>query len=669
MNFGDYYETIDELNAVGPRQHNIAPGEKEETLPKSFMGPEFLGTPLNPFQHQLAALNAKIKSGAGKIEFNFPGKGKGTSQSPTPESYGKRERRDMKELLEVAGVKSSIHATFGLTGFSGLGERGFSDQAQEENLKEIKKAIEFAAEATQGGAVVFHTGEYMRPPGEYKDEGGFITFPDEEKMKKEGFYAPEHRNRMHYIVDARTGQIAVNPINESQKFYEPRFRNAKDAGVVGKFDEKIGRKLTEYDLVDIHGNYIDPLNEKDMFNRVPEFESEGTEFKTKSYDWEELQKRTEQYNKDHGTNLTPALFKAKIDMIDRGLSARANSIYHGQRYEDYRKSEKKLLESLKMYEELENNMDEKDLFKIMMQDRNLGIDPQLVRTEYKRPTELIKKELKQIRDNIDHIHQSSASADAQAREAFETARKLDTMENLGKQRSAEGIARMGMHAWQQTKRWNPEKPVYVAPENLWVGQYGSHPKEIIDLTLKSREEMVKRLKNQGINEKEAEKIAKDHIKSTMDIGHLNMWKQYYKKDDPNISPQQRDKEFKKWVLKWTDEMIKKGVVGHIHVSDNFGYDDEHLTPGEGNAPIKEFLESMEKKGYKDIIIEPGAFNPDTILHDSWAYLDSPIYGARPTPGFRSVHQQHFGRNAPPFYVVGGYAPTNEWRLWSEVPLE
>lgn len=670
MNFGDYYEKVDEFADPGLTMGITAPGDKESALPKTFMGPEHLGTPLNPFQHQLAALNAKLKSGAGKIEFNFPGKGKGTSQSPTPESYGKRERRDIKELIDVTGVKTSVHATFGMTGFSGLGERGFSDYAQEENLKEIKKAIEFSAEATDGGAVVFHTGEYHRGPGQTGHDKDFYQFPDESRFNKDGFVSPEDRSKVHYIVDKRTGMIPQGmTYSETQKFYEPKFRTAKDIGAVGKFDSRVGRELTEFDYVDLDGKYLDPLNKEDMFKRIPEFKEENTEFTAKQYSWKDLIEKTERYNKDHNTNLSPALFKAKEDIINQGLQQRASSIYHGQRYKDYIEAEKKLLESQRAYEELEKNLGKEEVWKIMKEDRRIPVDPNLVRLDNKLPSELIAKELRQIRDTLKHTHESSASADSRAMEAFETAESLETMENLGKERTAAGIARMGMHAWEQTKRWNPKNPVYIAPENLWVGQYGSHPKEIIDLTKKARNEMIERLRARGIDENEAKKLAKNHIKSTVDIGHLNMWKQYYKKEDPDISPQQRDKEFKKWVLKWTDKMIKEDVVGHIHVSDNFGYDDEHLTPGEGNAPIKEFLEEMEKTGYNDIIIEPGSFNPDTILHDSWAYLDSPIYGARSSPGFRSIHGQHFGRQAPPFYIVGGYSPSNEWRSWSEVPLE
>ena len=33
------------------------------------------------------------------------------------------------------------------------------------------------------------------------------------------------------------------------------------------------------------------------------------------------------------------------------------------------------------------------------------------------------------------------------------------------------------------------------------------------------------------------------------------------------------------------------------------------------------------------------------------------------------HQAHFGYGAPSNYIVGAYAPSNEWKLWSEVPFE
>jgi hypothetical protein len=81
---------------------------------------------------------------------------------------------------------------------------------------------------------------------------------------------------------------------------------------------------------------------------------------------------------------------------------------------------------------------------------------------------------------------------------------------------------------------------------------------------------------------------------------------------------------------------------------------------------------LEAAGFKDFITEVGSFNANTILHDTLAELGSPLYaldrgGRRMTMG--KMQRGHFGYTAPANYIVGAYAPSNEWRLWSEVPLE
>ena len=105
------------------------------------------------------------------------------------------------------------------------------------------------------------------------------------------------------------------------------------------------------------------------------------------------------------------------------------------------------------------------------------------------------------------------------------------------------------------------------------------------------------------------------------------------------------------------------------MTDNFGYDDEHLTPGKGNVPMKEFIKKMEAAGLKDFIAEAGSYNGTEVMHETWALMGSPIYSTTRSPTFRSMHEQHFGYHNPSAYIVGAYAPSNEWHLWSEVPLE
>ncbi len=63
------------------------------------------------------------------------------------------------------------------------------------------------------------------------------------------------------------------------------------------------------------------------------------------------------------------------------------------------------------------------------------------------------------------------------------------------------------------------------------------------------------------------------------------------------------------------------------------------------------------------------FNPVDVVADTFSYFGSPVYNIARGPSFSQFHQQSFGYDAPPFYTVGAYAPSNEWKLWSEVQLE
>jgi hypothetical protein len=186
--------------------------------------------------------------------------------------------------------------------------------------------------------------------------------------------------------------------------------------------------------------------------------------------------------------------------------------------------------------------------------------------------------------------------------------------------------------------------------------------------------MAAKLQRQGYSESDAKKRAETHIRATLDTGHLNNWRQHFQaKTDENgkviETPEQVDKRFNKWYLEQVKNMIDKKVLGHIHLTDNWGYDDEHLTPGQGNTPTKDVVKMLEKAGFKDFITEVGSFNANTILPDTLAELGSPVYALGRHMSFGRMQHGHFGYAAPPNYIVGAYAPSNEFKLWSEVPLE
>ncbi|MBR9692561.1 hypothetical protein GOV07_01375 [Candidatus Woesearchaeota archaeon] len=679
-----YYHALDRTfseEEYGPQQPQVLDDGSEW---QTELGPKEFGTSANPMQNQVQALQAKIREGANRVELEFPGAGKGSSQSPTPESYGSRERQDIRELARATGIKTSTHATFQKQGFSGFDpQRGFNDEQRYQNIKEVKKAIEFAAEATTGGAVVFHTGEWQRPISESWGNGNAKGQPQDAKF--EG-YDEEKDRATHYMVDDRTGDF-VSAIRKDKRLYRPKYKTAADfqreaeaedrgVDIIGKYDKLKGGAIEAGDFLDINGKWIDEKKLERIFERVPVWDKEHTKFDVDEYDWKRIEKETNEWNARHPKEqLRPEELFVRIEQENRILQAKGHSLFYARHYEDEAFREKKLHEALDFYKTLDKSLPADEKWKLMTERgfRGYGGASQFLTGDPESIPDQIERELKGIRDGLRHTHEASAAADAQAREQEQIFSNIKTVDEYGLKKSTEGIARAGVFAYEQTMK-NKDKlddPVYVAPENWQTQMYGGHPDEMIELVKGSREKMAEQLvKMRGKSESEAKKLAKDHIKSTIDIGHLNLWRQHFV-SKPHESDDDRNKRFNRWAIDKTKKMIKEGIVGHVHIADNLGWDDEHLTPGEGNAPIREFVKEMEKAGIKDFIIEPGSFNPQRALPDTLRYFGSPIYAAG-TPSMRPAGQfreAHFGYSGPSNYIVGAYSPSNEWKLWSEVPME
>ena len=260
---------------------------------------------------------------------------------------------------------------------------------------------------------------------------------------------------------------------------------------------------------------------------------------------------------------------------------------------------------------------------------------------------------------------------------------------------------------------NPDNPIVITMENIFPDRFGGHPQELKWLIEKAREKFVEHLtepeielglttkekpvmkKNpetgklelqkqpnpwyrESISKEKAEELAATHIKATLDTGHLNMWRKFFQPKQGSTA-EQNEAEFKKWYLDQIDDLAKNKMIGNVHLADNFGYQDDHLAPGQGNTPIKEAVQIIKKYGYdKALTVEPGA-DASTDISDfhgvmkTWRYFGSSIYGmgapaqARQTWG--QVEHSYFGQNQPPYFVFGAYSPSNEWTLWSQVPME
>ena len=583
-----------------------------------------IGTTMAPDTYPSQELQAKIRQGAAKLEIAFSGAGKSgfNGRGSTPEVLGKREREEFRELAAINDVKVSTHATFGKQGLSGLTQQGFSEEEAQKTLKEINKAIEFAATATQGGAVVFHAGEWQRP---IMDAG--IKNPERATEKERIFkeYDAEFQKAHILLADEKTGQIQA--LNREMKFYFPEEEKDEKTGMTYlKKNDKGEYSVKEYD-----------------FNQALEH------IKKRHADDNVLKGKTDAQILMYGTN------------EQRLRDAQGQALRFADGLDDSRKALQKIIEKRKIEEQIWDATPESERWKLMEQEQiGRGISG-----DYIPRKDILKQQEEQIRRSITGNQSTVASALEQEQQMLASMERLKPIEEVGIKRTADTLAKAGIKAMEETKRHEKElkEPIFVAVENLFPEFYGSNADEMIKIVEESRKDMVKKLHSRGIGESEAKSKAEEHIKMTFDTGHMNEWRQHFKGGE---------REFKKWYLDQVQKLVDKKIIGHVHLTDNWGYDDEHLTPGQGNTPNKEVVSMLEKAGFKDFIVEVGSFNANTILPDTLAEFGSPVYalGRHMKPiSFGRMRHGHFGYAAPPNYIVGAYAQSNEFRLWSEVPLE
>ncbi len=674
MDRPSYFVTLDEQAPIHTYQPSNAQG-----VPQSTLTPRELGATLNPMQNQLQALQAKIREGASKMEFEFMGRQKGNSQQSTPESYGKEEREMMRALAQLNDIRTSTHATPQVSGLAGFGERGFNKAQQHATIHEVQRAIDFAKDASTGGAVVLHTGEWQRPISTYYGEKG--------RNEQMGFsaYDDEDLKAELLVVDKETGQF-IQGISKDKKIFVPQWHTAQslfgyDSEQEGTDVEGNPTIIRPDDYIDQYGRKIDETNINQLFRRVPVYneydENKGdVRFATREMGWEELEEETRRYNEKYNASLTPEKYFAQQQLDTQILQAKGQSLYYLQQYNTYKEEFEALRTAYDFYNKLDESLSDEEKWQIMMQRMpGRGSGREYVRPITESIPEYLKRQLQEAELSMRHIHQSSSSADAQAADLLLRRENIVSMEEYGLKETGKALAKLAEEAMDKSKearkmRHPDEKweDLFIAPENWHPNEYGSHPDELLKIVRAGREEFVKRLKdNRQMDEEQAKELAEKHIKTTFDIGHLNMWRSMMKREKGE-SEEQFQERFNKWVFGHLEKLHKEKAIGHLHLTDNFGYNDEHLHIGQGNAPVKEFVKWMEERGYTDFIIEAGSFNPQTIVPDAWSYL-----GASHARNFASQFPQgRIGvgaRYQAPNSIVGSYVPSNEWTLWTGIPLE
>lgn len=189
------------------------------------------------------------------------------------------------------------------------------------------------------------------------------------------------------------------------------------------------------------------------------------------------------------------------------------------------------------------------------------------------------------------------------------------LEEFALEKASKTLANVSFAAYRKFKDNAP----ILSIENFIPGSAFSRAEELKKLITTSRQEFVKKAESEGYSADEAKEVAEKLIGVTWDIGHINMLRKAgYSKEK---------------VVEETKKISP--YVKHMHLTDNFGFEDSHLPVGMGDAPVKEMMKEMEKAGYSGkAIMEAGGFvshfkvSPHPYALEA---LGSPLYSAYMQP--------------------------------------
>ena len=482
-----YYNSMDRGYYI-PLEDGEQPASEvpENVAPDIGLDIKDIGISAPPFGSQLEGLKSKIFQGAKKVELGFMGSGKGSMQggNTTPGMFGKDERMDIRELAKINKVQLTTHASPNIGSLSGYSQNGFEDQARDNTLQEVKRAIDFAADTTNGGAVVVHAQEYPR------------AIHDEYGDQFQG-YQEEKEKAIRHLVDKRTGQII--PVRKNQPMYEPKYKEYE--------------KDPENYWVDVDGNPIakSTENPRELFRRVPEWDASSSEFKTEKREWKDFEAMAERWNRAHsnGEKKTPEEMWFRIQIENAVLRNKGSALYHATSYEESKEDYEAADKLLKFYKEIEGKVPKEEQWRLLREQplgRRLG---DFNSTTKKLPSEILEERKRSAEQYMRFIHESSAAAEAEASKLQNDIKETVSISKYASGKTADTIAQAAIYAMRREKKpskegmwgWDVrqgdafEKPLFVAIENFFPNVRGGHPDEVKKMVIDAREDMSQKLQS------------------------------------------------------------------------------------------------------------------------------------------------------------------------------
>lgn len=594
----------------------LGPKESEVLVPFGMLGPS-----THPGQNQLMEMNLDANWGTKNIElsFLFP-----KIIEQTPDYY----YDEMRRLAKLSDVKPSLHApVVNLAGLQPRSGKYLESQRRSEEIR-LKSMIDNAYRVGGANTVVnVHASEAVY---------GKLSYMEEEGKK------PEEITEYQGFVDQDTDQFMAIP--RTERWHRGKVRMLEPGQAIKEEEKSRINKL------------IDAWGDTAYRQRIysGELKQMGTKIKAmgEKYGKDITDKWTGEAGKEQEKALrTHAHFSSLVQNAREtekeigGEIQRYIKKYHPIIRDKFKGDIKKYVESIrKEYGGVRPYLKQRaeERYSYLKEE-----DPQ----EFKRT---VREDVKQLEGKFNLFGIAYPEDEV---------KRIIPVTEYEMEKTAKTLSNAAMHGFS---RYGGKAPI-VSIENPYPFVAFGRAEDLVKLIKKAREEFANKLKKrENMSSVEARKMAHKLIGANIDIGHLNLLKQYGFKDKKLM------------------EEVKKlmPLVKHVHITDNFGYEDSHLVPGWGNAPIKEMLKELEKKGYKGkMILEAGgaeemwAQTKGVTPHPfspSLTYTKTPLYETQPmgerwtefTDEFSKMYSPEFPTARSPVYE--GYNIIN-YGSFSQIP--
>ncbi|MEK6856652.1 MAG: TIM barrel protein [Nanoarchaeota archaeon] len=520
---------------------------------------------------------------------------------------------EMKRLNKLTGAEATLHAPIQDLDLAGFTQQGWNDFERKESVEKLKSVIDRAHLLNDKGNVpiTVHAGGF--PAMKWQKEGLHKGGEVEEGAKS----IQDQRSEM-IIVNQDTGQL------QSVRYREKEYISGKKVAWTPEYSmQNLNRTSWDDEKLRIM-QWKKEMNEvQDRFNRLDK-------------------QRLDLLKKAEGKKLLTG--DERMELARLNAEEEKVNNYRDETYTHIRSLTEDMYNRYRKYKIEGSEVEKKQhehLFKEVLSRVNEDEEKaKRIRSELSKISERYKeaKTESEVRDILDdrkvliekhdEITYNQSEAIARGIEQLPAPKTWVPVDDFAKEKVSSSITEAALYAY---KKYGEKAPI-ISMENVYpefpLSRAESLKGTIEEAKKKFREELTKD-KKLNISEKKAEEIANKIIGVTWDVGHIYMLKKY------GYSDEDIRKEAKK---------IGEHVT-HLHLTDNFGFEDSHLPPGEGAVNIKEQLKEIEssmsdeKKKNIKAIVEAGEFvaNFKEVPHlYALSHLESPLYSENLGPTWQDI---------------------------------